>query len=207
MSSSKIVSAIDIGSTKIVTLIAQYFDQDDKTNIIGACTVPAGGIRKGQVVNIEEASTSITESIEEAERMAGVSISKALVGITAPYISSINSSGVVAVSTPDKEITEIDIDRAIESARAISLPSATEIIHVTPRQFIVDGQEGIIDPRGMSGIRLEVETNIVIGSSPAIKNLNRCIKEIGGVEIQLLVYSGFAVAETVLSETEKEFKY
>ncbi len=203
MSNSKIISAIDVGSTKITTLIAQHFFQEEKTNIIGVCTIPAGGIRRGQIVNIEEATESIIESLEEAERMAGLSINKALIGITAPHISSINSSGVIAVSEPDKEITEIDIERAIESAQAITLPAGMEIIHVTPRQFIVDGQEGIVDPKGMSGIRLEVETNIIIGSSPAIKNLSRCLKEVG-IEIQQLIYSGLAAAESVLSETEKE---
>ena len=114
---------------------------------------------------------SILESVEEAERMAGLLFSKAIIGITAPYISSINSSGVVAVSEPSKEISQEDVDRVIEAARAVSLPASTQTLHVTPRQFIVDGQEGIIDPKGMTGVRLEVDTNIITGSSPAIKNL------------------------------------
>ena len=203
MSNSKIISAIDIGSTKVTTLIAQHFPEDDKVNVIGVYTTPSKGIRKGQVINIEKAIESILESVEEAERMAGLSIGKAIVGITAPYISSINSSGVVAVSEPSKEISKEDVDRVIEAARAVSLPTSTQTLHVTPRQFIVDGQEGIIDPKGMTGVRLEVDTNIITGSSPAIKNLVRCINEVG-IEIQDIAYSGLASSYTVLSETEKE---
>lgn len=203
MSNSKIISAIDIGSTKVTTLIAQHFPEDDKVNVIGVYTTPSKGIRKGQVINIEKAIESILESVEEAERMAGLSIGKAIIGITAPYISSINSSGVVAVSEPNKEISQEDVDRVIEAARAVSLPTSTQTLHVTPRQFIVDGQEGIIDPRGMTGVRLEVDTNIITGSLPAIKNLTRCIDEVG-IEIQDIAYSGLACSYTVLSETEKE---
>lgn len=203
MSSSKIYAAIDIGSTKITSLVAQYFPQEEQINVIGVATAPAGGIRKGQIVDIEEATESITRSVEAAERMAGYPINNALVAITAPHISSLNSAGVVAVSNPQGEIVEEDVSRVIEAARAISLPSSLEIIHVIPRQFIVDGQEGILDPIGMSGVRLEVETNIVTASLPAIKNLTRCVNEVG-VKINSLVYSGFAAAESVLTETEKE---
>jgi len=203
MSYSKIINVIDIGSTKITTLAAQYFPEEEKTNIIGVSSIPARGIRRGQVVNIEEATESIIKSVEEAERMAGTPINKASIGITAPHVVSINSSGVVAVSEPNKEINDQDVERVIESAKAISLPAATEIIHVTPRQFIVDGQEGIIDPTGMTGVRLEVETNIIIASSPALKNLRRCINE-AGVDILRIAYSGLAAGKSTLSETEKE---
>jgi len=203
MSRSKIYSTIDIGSTKITTIAAQHFPEEEQTNIIGVASAEAGGIRKGQIVDIEEATESITRSVEAAERMAGYSINNALVAITAPHISSLNSSGVVAVSNPQGEIVQEDVTRVVEAAKAVSLPSSMEVIHVIPRQFMVDGQEGILDPIGMTGIRLEVETHIVTASLPAIKNLSRCIQEIG-VNVETPVYSGFAAAESVLTETEKE---
>ncbi len=203
MSRSKIISAIDIGSTKITTLIAQYFPEEDQINIIGVSTSEANKIKRGEVKDIVEATESITRSVEAAERMAGYSISSAIVSITAPHISSLNSEGVVAVSNPQGEIVQEDVTRVIEAARAVSLPSSLDIIHVIPREFKVDGQEGILDPIGMTGVRLEVESHIVIASLPAIKNLSRCINEVG-INIDSLVYSGFAAAESVLTETEKE---
>jgi len=203
MSRSKIISAVDIGSTKITSLICQYFPEEEQTSVLGVSSVEARGIRKGQIVDIEEATESVTRSVEAAERMAGFSLKEVIVGISAPHINSINSSGVVAVSDPNKEITSQDVDRVIEGARAISVPSSSEIIHVVPRYFTVDGQEGILDPAGMTGVRLEVEANIVIASLPAIKNLTRCINDVG-LNIISLVYSGFAAGETVLTETEKE---
>lgn len=203
MSRSKIIPVIDVGSSKITTLIAQYFPDQEQVNIIGSATFESRGIKKGQIVDIDEATEAITRSVEVAEKMAGYSISEATVAISAPHISSINSSGVVAVANPNGEITPEDVDRVVEAARAISLPASSEIIHVIPRQFTVDGQGDILDPVGMSGVRLEVETHIVISSSPAIKNLTRCINEVG-IDINSLVYSGFATAEAVLTDTEKE---
>lgn len=203
MSDSKFLSAIDIGSSKIVTLVGQYFPQEEKLNIIGVAISEAKGMRKGQIINIEQASESLIENVEAAERMAGFSLTKAAVGLAAPHITSLNSSGVVAVASPDREITPQDVERAIEAAKAISLPAASEILHVIPQQFIVDGQEGIVDPVGMTGVRLEVETHVVTVSAPALKNLIRCIQEVG-VKPLALIYSGFAAAEAVLTETEKE---
>jgi len=203
MSRFKIISAVDVGSSKITTLVSQYFPDEDQINVLGVASEPARGIRKGQIVDIEEATESVTRSVEAAERMAGFSLKDVFVGITAPHISSLNSSGVVAVADPRKEITHEDVQRVIEGARAISLPSSSEIIHVIPRYFIVDGQEGILDPVGMTGVRLEVEANIVFASLPAIKNLTRCINDVG-LNIVNIVYSGFAAGEVVLTETEKE---
>jgi len=203
MSRFKIINAVDIGSTKITSLMCQYFPEEEQTNVLGVSSVEARGIRKGQIVDIEEATESVTKSVEAAERMAGFSLKEATIGISAPHINSINSSGVVAVSDPNKEITSQDVDRVIEGARAISIPSSSEIIHVVPRYFTVDGQEGILDPVGMTGVRLEVEANIVIASLPAIKNLTRCINDVG-LNIISLTYSGFAAGETVLTETERE---
>ncbi len=203
MSHSKIINAIDIGTTKIVSLVAQHFPQEKKTNVIGVASLPARGIKRGQIVDIDEATTSLVKSIETAERMAGVSIRRAVVGFTAPYIASLKSSGVVAVTEPSKEILANDIARVIEAAKAVALPSGTDILHVIPRQFIVDGQEGIIDPLRMTGVRLEVIASIVTASAAGLKNLRKALGE-AGVEVEKLVYSGFSSAEAVLTPTERE---
>jgi len=201
----QIIAGIDIGSSKIATVIASIVNEDDgeKVRILGVSTATSKGIRKGQIVNIEETTESLLGCVEAAERMAGYNISRALVSVSGPNISSNNSRGVVAVAEPEDEITKEDIKRVIEAAQAISLPASRQIIHVLPRYFTVDGQEGIKDPIGMSGVRLEVETHVVSGSTTSIKNLTRCVSEIG-IEAQSLVVSGLAAAESVLTETEKE---
>lgn len=203
MSRSKIISSVDIGSTKITTLVSQYFPEEDQINVIGVSSARARGIRKGQIVDIEEATESVSRSVEGAERMAGLSIKEAIVGITAPHVASLNSSGVVAVADPKGEITQLDVERVIEAARAISLPGTSEILHVIPRHFTVDGQEGILDPSGMTGVRLEAETNIIVSSLPAMRNLTRCLTDVG-LSVGGLVYSGLATGEAILTETEKE---
>jgi len=203
MSRSKLIIGIDIGSSKIVTLVGQHFPEDERVNIIGVANYPAEGLRKGQIVNIEQATESLIQSVEAAERMAGFSISEAFVSLSAPHIESINSQGVVAVSNPSEEITKDDVERVIEAAQAISLPSSREILHVVPRHFILDGQSGVDNPIGMSGVRLEVESHIVTASSPAMKNLNKCIDE-AGIKVTEFVFSGFAGSEAVLTPTEKE---
>jgi len=203
MSRTKIISAVDIGSTKITTLVSQYFAEEDQINVIGISSAKARGIRRGQIIDIEEATESVTRSVEGAERMAGLSIREAIIGVTTPHITSLNSSGVVAVADPKGEITRKDVERVIEAARAISLPGTSEIIHVIPRHFTVDGQEGILDPAGMTGIRLEIETNIIIASLPAMKNLTRCLTDVG-LNLSGLIYAGLATGEAILTETEKE---
>lgn len=202
MARDRIITAIDIGSAKITTLVATNV-KDEKLSIIGVANAPSKGIRKGQVVDIEEAVASISESVDAAERMAGISVGNALVSVGGAHIASQNSKGVVAVSEPEGEIGETDIKRVVEAAEAVSLPSSREILHVLPRDFVVDGQNGIKDPVGMTGVRLEVETQIVTGSTTAIRNLAKCVGEVG-IDIESLVFSGLASSEAVLSETEKE---
>lgn len=202
MQHSKIISGIDIGTSKVTTIIGQY-NEVDKFNIIAVSSIPSQGFRKGQIINLEQASQTITQSIESAERMAGFQINNACVSIAASHIESVNSHGVVAISNPNGEIEAVDVQRVIEAAKAISFPNNKEIIHVIPRIFTVDGQEGIIDPIGMNGIRLEVEANIIVASSPAIKNLQKCLEDIG-VKTDCLVYSGLSTAKAALTETEKE---
>ncbi|MEA3354914.1 MAG: cell division protein FtsA [Patescibacteria group bacterium] len=203
MSKNKIISAIDIGTTKIATLIASINEEDDKISIIGVSSTESKGLRKSHIVDIDEAIESITQSVEGAERMAGYSISSCLTSISGSHIESINSKGVVAVAQPDDEISDHDVDRVIEAARAVSLPSSREILHVIPRDFKVDSQEGVKDPVGMSGIRLEAEAHIITGSSTAMRNIAKCVSEIG-IEVESLVFSGLASVQSVLTSTEKE---
>lgn len=204
MTHTKLISAIDIGSSKVSALIAQSREEDPtRLHIVGAATSISKGVRKGQIVNIEEAVSSILEAVEAAERMAGYNLSHAWVSVGGSHISSINSHGVVAVSQPQGEINPEDVRRVLEAARAVSLPTASEVIHVVPKNYTVDSQEGVKDPISMTGVRLEVDTHIVIGSSPVIKNLIRCVTEVG-CDISGLVYSGLASSFAVLSDTEKE---
>lgn len=202
MAKDKVVVGLDIGSSKIATLIATV-SSEETINVVGVATVPSRGLRKGQVVDIDESVSVITESLEGAERMAGVSVGNAFVGVGGAHIACQNSHGVVAVSQPEKEITNEDVSRVIDAAKAVSLPSSREIVHVLPRGFIVDSQEGIKDPLGMTGIRLEVETHIITGSSTAMRNLVKCVSEVG-VDVDTLVYNGLASSFSVLTETERE---
>ncbi len=202
MARDHIVSSIDVGTSKITTLIAGV-SEEGIVNILGVSTIPSRGIRKGQVVNIEEATSVISQSLEAAERMAGATVASAVVSIGGNHIASLNSHGVVAVAEPDKEITPGDVKRVIEAAKAVQLPSSREILHVLPRGYIVDNQEGIVDPVGMTGVRLEVDTHLVTGGATAIRNLHKCVEELG-VEVQGLVFGGLASAYSSLSDTEKE---
>lgn len=202
MAKDKIICGIDVGSAKIATLISSI-SEDGRINLIGVSATPSKGVKKGQIVDIEAAVEAITESVESAERMAGVSIQNAFVSLGGPQIESINSHAVVAVAEPDGEIKSNDIARVNDAARAIALPSSREIIHVIPRTFTVDGQEGINDPIGMTGVRLETDTHIITGPTTAIRNLVKCIGMVG-VDVRELVFSGVASAQSVLTETEKE---
>jgi cell division protein FtsA len=203
MQHSKIISGIDIGTSKITTIVGQYFEIEDRFNVVAVTSIPALGFRKGQIINLDQATQTITQSIESAERMAGFQIRNAAISINAPHIESLNSHGVVAISSPNGEITQSDIDRVIEAAQAISLPTGKEIIHTIPRRYTVDGQEGVVDPIGMNGVRLELESHLILASSPSLKNLYKCLDEIG-IKVDSLVYSGLAAAKASLTDTEKE---
>lgn len=200
MTEGKIVVGIDIGTSKVVTLIAKV---DTSLNILGVSEVKSAGIRKGQIVDIEEAVAVINNSLEAAERMAGYSVSNVVASIGGAHIESVNSKGVVAVSTPQGEIARNDLDRVIDAARAVSLPSTREIIHVLPRNYTVDGQEGIKDPVGMTGVRLEVDTHIITANTTSLRNLEKALSEVG-VDVSNIVFSGYASSLAVLSDTEKE---
>lgn len=202
MAKDKIICAIDVGSSKIATLIATL-GEDDRINLIGIAATNSKGVKKGQIVDIESAVEAITESVESAERMAGVSISNSFVSMGGPQIESLNSHAVVAVAQPEGEIREGDIARVNDAARAIALPSSREILHVIPRTFTVDGQEGISDPIGMTGVRLETDTHIITGPTTSMRNLVKCVGMVG-VDVKELVFSGIASAQAVLTDTEKE---
>jgi len=202
MAKDKIVTGIDIGSSKVTTIIVTA-QEDSKVNVIGISSFPSKGLRKGQVVDIDEAVASINKSLEAAERMAGVSVGAAFVSVDGIHIESQNSKGVVAVSEPNGEISQSDMLRVIEAARAISLPSTKDILHVIPRHFSVDSQGGIKDPVGMNGVRLEVETHIVTGAATALRNIAKCVSQVG-VDVIGIVFSGLASTYSVLTDTEKE---
>jgi len=204
---NKIITGIELGSDKTTTVVAQI-SQDESSleqtiNIIGVSSVDSKGIKKGQIVNIEESVESTVFSLEAAERMAGHNIDSAFVALGGAHIHSQNSHGVVAISGPNGEIVTPDVDRVIEAASAISLPASREVIHVLPREYIVDGETGVKDPIGMSGVRLEVETHVVTASTAAIKNLTKSLSD-AGVKIDDLVFSGLAASYSVLTDTEKE---
>lgn len=202
MAKDKVICGIDVGSSKVATLVASL-SEDGRVNLIGVSATPSKGVKKGQIVDIEAAVDAITESIESAERMAGYSVSQSFVNLGGPQIESINSHAVVAVAEPDGEIKASDIARVNDAARAIALPSSREILHVIPRTFTVDGQEGINDPVGMTGVRLETDTHIITGPTTAIRNLIKCVGMVG-IDVRELVFSGVASAYSVLTETEKE---
>ncbi|MEK7472855.1 MAG: cell division protein FtsA [Patescibacteria group bacterium] len=204
---NKIIAGIELGSSKTATVIAQVTSEEssnqENINIIGVSSVPSKGVKKGQIVNIEESVESTISSIESAERMAGNNLDSAFISLGGAHIHSQNSHGVVAVSDATGEIVSSDIDRVIEAASAISLPASREIVHVLPREFVVDGESGVKDPVGMSGVRLEVETHVITASNAAIKNLSKTLIE-AGVKINDIVFSGIASSYAVLTETEKE---
>ena len=202
MAKDKVICGIDIGSSKIATLIASI-DESGKINLIGVANTFSKGVRKNQVVDIEEAVEAITDSVESAERMSGYSISNAFVSLGGPQIESVNSHAVVAVSQPEGEIKEGDVLRVQDGAKAVPLAASREILHVIPRTFTVDGQEGIKDPIGMTGVRLETETHIITGSSTSMRNLVKCISEVG-IDTTELVFTGIASSFSILTDTEKE---
>ncbi len=202
MSEQKIVVGIDAGSAKIVTVVGKV-DEEGVVNVLGVAEVTSSGIKKGQIVDIDEAVTAMSNSLDGAERMAGHSISHVVASIGGSHIESLNSKGVVAVANAKGEIEQSDLERVIDAARAVSFPTTREIIHVLPRFYTVDGQEGIKDPIGMTGVRLEVDTHLVSASSTAIRNFEKALSEVG-VEVDGFAFSGFASSLAVLSATEKE---
>ncbi len=202
MRDAQIVVGVDIGSSKVATLIGKV--EEEVINILGVSEIPSKGIRKGQIVDIEEAASTINASLDAAERMAGYSIGRVFVSVSGVHIESQNSKGIVAISQPQGEIGEQDVSRVLEAAGAVSLPSTATIIHVLPKTFTVDGEGGIKDPIGMTGVRLEVDTHIITANTTSVRNIDRVFEQEAGTGINALIFSGFASALSVLTDTEKE---
>lgn len=200
-----VIAGLDIGSTSIRLVIGQRISgpAGEELQIIGAVSGPTAGVSRGLVNSIEETTSSISAVLEKAERLVGVPISRVWVSINDPYIKCERSKGVVAVGRSDGEITDNDVNRAIEAARALAVPVNYEILHVIPISFGVDNQSDVKDPIGMNGIRLEVETLIVQGMNTQIKNLTKAIYRTG-LEIEDLVIAPLAAAEAVLSIKQKD---
>jgi cell division protein FtsA len=197
-----VLVGIDVGTSKVCALIGEVA-RDGSLTIVGKGVVPASGIRRAVVVNIDQTVRSIAGAVDHAERLSGYQIDRAFVGVGGQNVESQNSRGAVAVSGHHREVTREDVERALEVARAVTIPSNLEVLHVLPRGFIVDGQEGVKDPIGMSAIRLEIETHIVKASATAVRNLAKCVQA-ANVKIDELVAGSLASAETVLSDNEKE---
>lgn len=200
MSTKSVIVALDIGTTKVCTLIAHKSAKN--LEILGVGSHPSHGLKKGSVVNIEKTVESIRTSIEEAKMMAGIDeLESATIGIAGNHIYCFNSSGVVPVK--NKEIKQTDVDRVIEAAKAVLIPSDREILHVIPQEFIVDNTAGIKNPIGMCGSRLEVNVHIVTGKTPLIHNLIKCV-EMAGLAANSIILQPIASSRSVLSQEEKE---
>ncbi len=203
MPKNNIITGLDIGTSKVRAVVASLKGKEDvKPKIIGVGESVSLGMRKGVVVDIEEMTKSIKKAIDQAERSSGVKIEKAYVSIGGSHIKAKISKGIVAVSRADEEVSEDDVLRAIGNASAVSLDPNREVIHVIPREFSIDGQGGIQDPRGMTGVRLEVDTLIIEGLTPYIKNLRKCLST-AGVAIKELVLAILAIGHAVLSRRQE----
>lgn len=199
----EIYIGLDIGSTKVCCIVGLHEEGSALPSVIGVGTAPTSGMRKGVVVDVEETVSSITAAVDEAERISGVAIDRATISIDGAHVASQNSKGVIAVARADQEIMVDDLIRVEEAATAIQLPPNREILQVFPRSYSVDSQTNIKDPVGMHGVRLEVESHIITGSVPAIKNLDRSIHQ-AGIAIQGQVLVPLAAARAVLTKRQKE---
>jgi cell division protein FtsA len=200
MNDKNIIVGLDVGTTKVCTIVGLQHSNSE-LEIIGIGTHPSYGLKKGSVVNIDKTVRSIQASLEEARLMAGVNITSATIGIAGSHIYSFNSSGVVAIK--GKEITQDDVDRVLEAAKAVVIPSDREILHVIPQEFRVDNTSGIKNPIGMCGVRLEAHVHIVTGSIPLVQNLVKCVEQTG-IEAEHITLQPIASSEAVLSYEEKE---
>jgi len=198
--SEDVIVGLDVGTTKICAIIGEV-NQDQMVDIIGLGTAPSRGLRRGVVVNIDHTVSSIKKAVSDAELMAGCQAETVYAGISGGQIKGINSHGVIAIK--NREVTAVDIERVIEAARAVAIPMDREVIHILPQEFMVDDQEGIKEPIGMAGVRLEARVHIVTGAVSAAQNIVRCTHR-SGLRVQDLVLQQIAAAEAVLSQDERE---
>lgn len=197
----KLITGLDIGTTKVCAVVVKE-DVDGTLNVVGIGSSPSHGLRKGVVVNIDKTVNSIRTAVEEAQNMAGVEVESVFVGIAGDHIRSLNSKGMVGVARDDHEITQEDVDRAIGAAKALALPIDREIIHVIPQEFIVDDQDGIADPIGMSGVRLEVEVHIVTAAVTSAQNIVRSVQR-AGYGVEEIILEPLASSLAVLDDDER----
>ncbi len=195
-----LIVGLDVGTSKVVAIVAEVTPEGD-LNIIGLGTQPSRGLRRGVVVNIEATMASIQRVLEEAELMADCRITEVYTGVAGSHIRSLNSSGMVAIK--EKEVTQADIDRVVETAKAIAIPNDQQILHILPQEFIIDGQEDVREPLGMSGVRLEVKVHIVTGAVSAVENIVKCVRRCG-LEVKDVILQPLASAIAVLNDDEKE---
>ena len=199
--SKRIISAIDVGTTKIATIIASVKAEDD-IEVLGVGVVPCHGLHKGIVVNMDEAKASVADSVREAQRISGMRIESVYVGVTGRHISSINNQGVVAIPRGDRLVRSEDLKRVLSASRSISVPQGKKVLHAIPRYYTLDGQERVTQPVGMHGTRLDVETHVVTASVSSIQNLIKSIRSIG-LEIEDLILEPLASGEAVLTQQER----
>jgi len=197
---TNLIVGLDIGTSKIVAIVAEVLP-DGGLNIVGLGTQPSRGLKKGVVVNIEATMASIQRVLEEAELMADCRISDVVTGIAGSHIKSLNSSGMVAIK--EKEVTQADIDRVVDTAKAIAIPNDQQVLHILPQEFIIDGQEDVREPLGMSGVRLEVKVHIVTGAVSAVENITKCVRRCG-LDVRDVMLQPLASAKAVLNDDEKE---
>jgi cell division protein FtsA len=198
--SKNLVVGLDVGTSKIVAIVAEI-GPEGELNVIGLGTQPSRGLKRGVVVNIEATMASIQRVLEEAELMADCRIGAVTTGIAGSHIRSLNSSGMVAIK--EGEVQQADIDRVIETAKAIAIPNDQQILHILPQEFIIDGQDDVREPLGMSGVRLEVKVHIVTGAVSAVENIAKCVRRCG-LQLNDVVLQPLASAAAVLNDDEKE---
>ena len=197
---AQLLVGLDIGTTKICVIVGEIAE-DKRIDIIGIGTHPSKGLKKGMVINIESTVESIKHAIEEAELMAGVEINSVYTGIAGGHIQGLNGHGVIAVK--EGEISKSDVERVLDAAKVVSIPVDREILHVIPQEFVVDGQDGVRDPVGMSGTRLEVRVHIITGAVTSAQNIVKCVKK-AGLETMDVILQPLASSEAVLTPEEKD---
>jgi cell division protein FtsA len=197
----KLIVGLDIGTSKVVAIVGEVTPEGDEVEIIGIGQHPSRGLKRGVVVNIESTTHSIQRAVEEAELMSGCEINSVYTGLAGSHIRSMNSHGIVAIR--DKEVTQDDVDRVIDAARAVAIPADRKIIHIIPQEFIIDDQEGIREPVGMSGVRLEAKVHMVTGAASAAQNIIKCVR-LCGLEVDDMILEQLASSESVLTEDEKD---
>ncbi len=195
-----LVVALDVGTSKIAALVGQV-GLDGDIEVVGFGTHPSRGLKRGVVVNIESTVYSIQQALEEAERMAGCEVQSVFTGIAGSHIDSMNSHGIVAIR--DREVNSADVDRVIDAAKAVAIPADQQIVHILPQEFIIDRQDGVREPIGMSGVRLEAKVHIVTGAVSAAQNITKCVRRCG-LNIGDIVLEQLASSHAVLTEDEKE---